>query len=146
MAEPACPPCQPHRSGPEVLGFRKVFRRESHDSSAPRRSNLFQPSEQSVDSLPPPPLMVSGKNNCVSERAAASTDSAQTNDLPPAQPQGPPSFNRTRRDALKDVPENTRHDRLKMDATLHVARTSKSNLTQSINHQPFNTGKESDQQ
>ena len=40
---------------------------------------------------------------------------------------------------INDIPEDTRHDQLKRETTLRVARTSKSIVTQSIINQLFNT-------
>ena len=82
------PPQPPRNSGFQGLlqSFRKVvhlLRCESHDSSAPRRdypgSDLLQPIEQSIESLPPLPLQQLETNDRVSEPRDASSARFRTN-------------------------------------------------------------------
>ena len=80
-----------------LRSFKRVvnpLRRKSRHSSAPRRdhpnSDLLLSTEQSIESLPPPPLRQLEANNRVSERATPrQPDSGRVNDLPSAQPQRP---------------------------------------------------------
>ena len=92
---PETRPHQPRNS--RFRSFRKVvhpLRLRSHDSASHRDHpsiNLLQPIEQSVESLPPPPLQQLETNGHATEQATPrQPDFAQRNDLPSAQSQRPP--------------------------------------------------------